>query len=75
MRHCSNTMRRKTVTADLIDRHMHVNMTAPAVMIRSFTERIKPVFPDTRGVVINITDAKLAGLNLIISLHRCEIAL
>lgn len=52
-----------TVTADMINRHMQVNMTAPALMIKAFAERIKPVFPDTRGVVINITDAKLAGLN------------
>ena len=52
-----------TVSAAMISQHMHVNMTAPAVMIRSFAERIRTLFPDTRGVVINITDAKLAGLN------------
>ena len=52
-----------TVSAAMINQHMHVNMTAPAVMIRSFAERIRTLFPDTRGVVINITDAKLAGLN------------
>ena len=52
-----------TVSAEMINRHMAVNMTAPAVMTRAFAARIKPHFPSTKGAVINITDAKLSGLN------------
>ena len=52
-----------TVSAEMINRHMAVNMTAPAVMTRAFAARIKPHFPNTKGAVINITDAKLSGLN------------
>ena len=53
----------ETVSADMINRHMAVNMTAPAVMTRAFAAKIKPHFPTTKGAVINITDAKLSGLN------------
>ena len=52
-----------TVSAEMINRHMAVNMTAPAVMTRVFAKRIKSHFPTTKGTVINITDAKLSGLN------------
>ena len=52
-----------TVSAEMINRHMAVNMTAPAVMTRAFAAMIKPKFPTTKGAVINITDAKLSGLN------------
>ena len=52
-----------TVSAEMINRHMQVNMTAPAMMIRAFADRIRDRYPETKGVVINITDAKLAGLN------------
>ena len=51
------------VSAAVIERHMAVNMTAPAVMTKAFSALIKPHFPSTRGAVINITDAKLSGLN------------
>jgi NAD(P)-dependent dehydrogenase (short-subunit alcohol dehydrogenase family) len=51
------------VSAAMINRHMAVNMTAPAVMTKAFAACIKPHFPQTKGAVINITDAKLKGLN------------
>jgi len=51
------------VSAAMINRHMAVNMTAPAVMTKAFAARIKPHFSQTKGAVINITDAKLKGLN------------
>ena len=51
------------VSANMINRHMAVNLTAPAVMTKAFGSRIKPCFPHTKGAVINITDAKLSGLN------------
>ena len=53
----------ENVSAEVIQRHMAVNMTAPAVMTKAFSALIKPHFPATRGAVINITDAKLSGLN------------
>ena len=52
-----------SVSAEMINRHMAVNMTAPAVMTRAFAAMIKPKFSSTKGAVINITDAKLSGLN------------
>ena len=52
-----------TVNADMIARHMAVNLAAPAVMTKVFAQRIKPLYPATQGAVINITDAKLSGLN------------
>lgn len=53
----------ETVSAEKINKHMAVNMTAPAVMTKAFAKMIKPHFPKTKGSVINITDAKLSGLN------------
>jgi len=53
----------KTVSAELLERHLAVNLTAPAVMTRVFAEEIGKRYPATRGVVLSITDAKLAGLN------------
>ena len=46
----------------MINRHMAVNMTTPAVMT-ALLPRVKPHFPSTKGAVINITDAKLSELN------------
>ena len=51
------------VSAAVIDKHMAVNMVAPAMMTKAFAAMVKPHFPATRGAVINITDAKLSGLN------------
>ncbi|MCE2516661.1 MAG: SDR family oxidoreductase [Alphaproteobacteria bacterium] len=53
----------ENVSAAMINIHMAVNMTAPALMIKTLAARIEPHFPLTRGVAINITDAKLSGLN------------
>ncbi len=51
------------VSAAMMSKHMAVNAIAPTVMTKSFAAMIKPLFPATRGAVINITDAKLSGLN------------
>lgn len=49
-----------TVSAAGIDQHMAVNLTAPAVLTRALHEQM----PSGRqGVVINMLDAKLFGIN------------
>lgn len=51
------------VGAAMINRHMAINMTAPAVMTRVLAERLRPLYPEMAGMAVMITDAKLAGLN------------
>ena len=44
-----------------IEQHMAINMAAPAILIRDFAAVAKA--QSVKGAVINITDAKLVGLN------------
>lgn len=53
----------ETVSAAMLEKHIAVNLTAPTVMTRVFAEEIRKRTPSTRGAVVSITDAKLAGLN------------
>ncbi|XDZ65740.1 SDR family oxidoreductase [Alphaproteobacteria bacterium LSUCC0684] len=53
----------QTVSAAMLEKHLAVNLTAPAVMTRVFAEEIRKRYPATSGAVVSITDAKLAGLN------------
>ncbi len=48
-------------SAQSMAQHMAINMTAPAVLIRDFAAAAER--HDLKGAVINITDAKLVGLN------------
>ena len=49
-----------TVSAAEIDRHMAVNVTAPALLIRALHDQMPK---GRQGVVINMLDAKLFGIN------------
>ena len=54
-----------TISASEIDRHMAVNVTAPALLIRALNDQM----PEGRqGAVINMLDAKLFGINPDLSL-------
>lgn len=49
-----------SVSATEINRHMMVNLTAPALLTRALYEQMPE---DRQGVVVNMLDAKLFGIN------------
>ena len=49
-----------TISASEIDRHMAVNVTAPALLIRALNDQMPE---GKQGAVINMLDAKLFGIN------------
>ena len=48
--------------ADEFDRHMAVNLRAPALLTRAFAAAL-PDMPEPAALVVNLLDAKLASLN------------
>ncbi|QYE34328.1 SDR family NAD(P)-dependent oxidoreductase [Polymorphobacter sp. PAMC 29334] len=50
-------------TIEQWDRHMAVNLRAPALLIRAFAAAIDDAGIDDAGIVVNMLDAKLASLN------------